>query len=196
MGTTVSRMPAVRPLSNPRDTTVNGNNVVPSDRPYYDGAARNTSGSWQQQTGATSQDAMFSPERRTIAQPLFGMQTGPNSQAPLSPEAHTQRDQQAAVVTAAALAHQQEQRGVSQLQSAVSAATGGVLSRPGLLSPSGGTTTPLPGQGLSGANSLIAQGIVNGGIEKRGPVEFNHAISYVNKIKVSQQTLHHSLYAY
>jgi paired amphipathic helix protein Sin3a len=25
------------------------------------------------------------------------------------------------------------------------------------------------------------------GLEKRGPVEFNHAISYVNKIKVREQ---------
>jgi paired amphipathic helix protein Sin3a len=33
-------------------------------------------------------------------------------------------------------------------------------------------------------NAGVQQVMTNGGLEKRGPVEFNHAISYVNKIKV------------
>ncbi|KAH4076899.1 hypothetical protein HBH70_137010 [Parastagonospora nodorum] len=77
---------------------------------------------------------------------------------------------------AATIAHQQEQRGVSQLQNAVSAATGRSI-----LSPSMENATPALGQVLNG----VAPGAQLGGVgaEKRGPVEFNHAISYVNKIK-------------
>ena len=68
----------------------------------------------------------------------------------------------------AAAAHQQQQRGVNQLTNAV--ATLGV--------PRGNALTPVPGQtGMNGAGGQQ-------GMEKRGPVEFNHAISYVNKIKV------------
>lgn len=67
---------------------------------------------------------------------------------------------------AAAAAHQQQQRGVSQLTSAVAT----------LGHPPRNTQTPTPGQ--SSMN-----GGAQPGLEKRGPVEFNHAISYVNKIK-------------
>jgi paired amphipathic helix protein Sin3a len=74
--------------------------------------------------------------------------------------------------------HQQEQRGVSSLQNAVSAATSGGL-RAGI-SP---RATPLPGQQDPGAMVDGQQG--HAGMEKRPVVEFNHAISYVNKIKVS-----------
>lgn len=42
--------------------------------------------------------------------------------------------------------------------------------------------TPTPGAGQGGVNGSAAQ---QANLEKRGPVEFNHAISYVNKIKVS-----------
>ena len=77
------------------------------------------------------------------------------------------------------MAHQQEQRGVSQLQNAVSAATGRSI-----LSPSGDASTPLPGQGMNGVSHAAQPGGVGPAGEKRGPVEFNHAISYVNKIKV------------
>jgi paired amphipathic helix protein Sin3a len=75
--------------------------------------------------------------------------------------------------------HQQERRGVSSLQNAVSAATGGGTLRAGI-SP---RATPLPGQ--QDANALADGQQGPPGMEKRGPVEFNHAISYVNKIKVS-----------
>jgi paired amphipathic helix protein Sin3a len=40
-------------------------------------------------------------------------------------------------------------------------------------------------QSLNGASQAAQSGSVGPGGEKRGPVEFNHAISYVNKIKVS-----------
>ncbi|MBE7181088.1 MAG: hypothetical protein INR71_07755 [Terriglobus roseus] len=73
------------------------------------------------------------------------------SSGPLSPE---MARQQRLAEPNASLMHQQEQRGVSQLQNAASVA------------------------GIPGG--AMPQAI---GIEKRGPVEFNHAISYVNKIK-------------
>jgi paired amphipathic helix protein Sin3a len=70
---------------------------------------------------------------------------------------------------AAAAAHreQQQQRGVSQLTNAVAT----------LGHPPRNTQTPTPGQ-------QSMNGGAQPGLEKRGPVEFNHAISYVNKIKV------------
>lgn len=66
--------------------------------------------------------------------------------------------------------NQQEQRGVTSLQTAANAAQNG-SSRP--LSP--------PPQ-----NAFGQQGAAFGGadLKRGGPVEFNHAISYVNKIKV------------
>ena len=75
------------------------------------------------------------------------------------------REQEAAI-------HQREQRGVSSLQNAVSAATNG--SRAAIASPAPQGTFGQGGGLFPGAGDL-----------KRGPVEFNHAISYVNKIKVS-----------
>lgn len=81
-------------------------------------------------------------------------------------EAARQQEQQAI--------HRQQEHGVNQLQNAVSAAAGGVAMR-AAMSPAPGRGTPLPGQDV----------MVDGhSLEKRGPVEFNHAISYVNKIKV------------
>ncbi|KAI1003503.1 Paired amphipathic helix protein [Podosphaera aphanis] len=65
---------------------------------------------------------------------------------------------------AAAAAHQLQQRGVSQLTNAV-----GLLGQPPR-----NTQTPTPGS---------QAGTGGPATEKRGPVEFNHAISYVNKIK-------------
>ncbi len=68
-----------------------------------------------------------------------------------------------------AIHQQQQQRGVNQLTNA--AAT---LGQP----PRNAQTPTLGGQAnINGAS-------VQPGLEKRGPVEFNHAISYVNKIKV------------
>ena len=89
------------------------------------------------------------------AAPPYGQPPAPHS---------TYEAQQAA----AAAAHQQQQRGVSQLTSAVTA----TLGHPG---PARNAQTPTPG-GMNGGGAQL---------EKRGPVEFNHAISYVNKIKVS-----------
>ena len=87
--------------------------------------------------------------------------------APAYGQAPAQHSTYEAQQAAAAAAHQQQQRGVSQLTSAVTA----TLGHPG---PARNAQTPTPG-GMNGGGVQL---------EKRGPVEFNHAISYVNKIKV------------
>lgn len=74
-------------------------------------------------------------------------------------------------------AMQQEQRNVSQLQNAATAAANGHTRLVG--------SSPPPGQ-------FAAGGLFAGGADAKrgGPVEFNHAISYVNKIKVSHFACH------
>jgi paired amphipathic helix protein Sin3a len=173
MGTMVSTMPQPRPLSPPRSTAVNGNTTAMNENSYYESAQNRQ---WQQQPrqGPEGQEQMFSPNNRNLGQPVFGVQQGQPGTAPVSPEM-TNRLHPDAAASAAAIAHQQEQRGVSQLQNAVSAATGRSI-----LSPSGDNSAPLPGQAMNGASQAALGGV---GAEKRGPVEFNHAISYVNKIK-------------
>lgn len=119
-----------------------------------------------------------------MAQGLFGQQPGQGQHQEQSFEYPTQQEQQAAA-GAAAMAHQQDQRGVSQLQGAASAAA---MGRPSMMQ-----VSPAAGQGhnlnqsmnnLAGVGSGMLQG-TQADLNKRGPVEFNHAISYVNKIKVS-----------
>lgn len=176
MGTTQHTISAPRPLSPPRSAAVNGASVPMNESPYYE-AAQNRH--WQQarNQGPETQEAMFSPNNRNLGLPLFGAQQGPPGAVPLSPE-DANRPHPDVAASAAALAHQAEQRGVSQLQNAVSAAAGRSI-----LSPSGDMSTPLAGQVLNGVGQIAQGGGL--GAEKRGPVEFNHAISYVNKIKVS-----------
>lgn len=182
MGTMVSTMPAPRPLSPPRSSGVNGNTAPQNESTFYEQPAAR---GWTAQSlrdlrppqVPENQEAAFSPNNRNnLGQPLFGPPQGPPVPAPLSPEV-INRPLPEAVAAAATIAHQQEQRGVSQLQNAVSAATTGRA----IMSPNGDVSAALPGQALNG----IAQGAQLGGVgaEKRGPVEFNHAISYVNKIK-------------
>ena len=122
-----------------------------------------TNGTFTPQPGQQSAQMTFSPSGRPLGPAAQGQQP-----QHLSPEA-TRQEQQAM--------HQQQERGLGSLQNAVSAAAGGAGMRAGV-SPRG---TPMPGQQDPGAGGQ------DGGMEKRGPVEFNHAISYVNKIKVSQQ---------
>ena len=98
------------------------------------------------------------------------------------------REDELSAADAAALAHQQEQRGVSQLQNAISAASDSIHGRPTTmqLSPNGGPAGAL-GHTVAGLNGGGMGPLIGAqmNMEKRGPVEFNHAISYVNKIKVS-----------
>ena len=82
------------------------------------------------------------------------------------------------------LVHQQEQRGISHLASAASTNGGQGHLAVTQVSPGGGSGQAF-GQGSSGFNNAALNASNQLGMEKRGPVEFNHAIGYVNKIKVS-----------
>ena len=115
-------------------------------------------GNWQQQPQHTveSPETVFSPPNHP-----GGLVYGQN-------QAHSSYEAQQSA--AAAIYQQQQQRGVNQLTNA--AATLG--------QPPRNTQTPT----LGGQASMNGAG-TQPGLEKRGPVEFNHAISYVNKIKVS-----------
>lgn len=155
-----------------RVTTPMGSSIQPMPRPArshpdHEGGLdgmRPANGTYTPQPGQSG-PIVFSPSGRPIGP------TAPVQQRLSSLEAAHQQEQQQAI-------HQQEQRGVNSLQNAVSAAAGVTALRAGI-SP---RTTPMPGQQDPG---VVAEAHVGPqGMEKRGPVEFNHAISYVNKIKV------------
>lgn len=177
MGTTVSPMGStLRPLSpRPNPGEVNGGGPLLYEASLRGGLA---DGGWHQQ-GAEQVDALLSPSARSQAQSLFAQQLGVN-QARMSPFEAASREQQNISLNAALLAHQQEQRGVSQLQNAASVAAGEPISRQTMAgqSPIQEMTSP------NGNGSGLGPQQAGQAGEKRGPVEFNHAISYVNKIKV------------
>ncbi len=169
---------SLRPLSNPRHLNNDMDGNGPTDGNAHE--VRIANDIWPRQVGSDQMDSMvLSPGSRHRNLPLFGNQLDQN-QGRLTPFDNAgHRNQQSLPVNAALLAHQQEQRGVSQLQNAVSAATGEQVTRSPLVE----ATTPLS-VAVNGAGLASQQGGPPG-LEKRGPVEFNHAISYVNKIKVS-----------
>lgn len=141
MGTTVQSISGGRAL--PDAVVAQGGGYYNPGRP-----------GWQQQQpqhSIESPEGVFSPQAQSGAQ-IY------NPAPPQHPYENT----------AAVTAHQQQQRGVSQLTSAVAT----------LGHPARNAQTPTPG-GQPGMNNGAQPGL-----EKRGPVEFNHAISYVNKIKV------------
>ncbi|KAK5113069.1 hypothetical protein LTR62_003648 [Meristemomyces frigidus] len=145
-------------VTTPMGTTVQS---MPQPRPLsrQDGpdGMRPANGTFTPQPGQNKQ-MMFSPSGR----PIGPVGSGQQHLSPL--DAARQQEQQAM--------HAQEQRGVNSLQNAISAAAGVAALRAGI-SP---RATPLPGQ-------QDGQAQHDASMEKRGPVEFNHAISYVNKIK-------------
>ncbi|KAF2100142.1 hypothetical protein NA57DRAFT_17396, partial [Rhizodiscina lignyota] len=175
MGTITSQLPT-RPQSNPRQVALGANGMASDDRAYYEGGSRNTSGAWQSQAAQGAQDSAYGADRRGASGAGYAGSIAQNTSAPLSPE--VQRAQQIANQDAAMI-HQQEQRGVSQLQNAASVAGSGqgVSSIPGV------SLTSFSEQAVNGLGGILPQGMQAGALEKRGPVEFNHAISYVNKIK-------------
>jgi len=122
---------------------------------------------------------MLSPGSRSQALPLYGHQLGQVQSERLSPFDGSAPQGPATGANVSLLQHQQEQRGVSHLQNAIQAAAGEPMSRQesGMLSPMGESASLVAG---------VQQAQANG--DKRGPVEFNHAISYVNKIKVSSSS--------
>lgn len=169
---TQSLQPRHRPSLESSINSMNYNSsIMGSQQPYYEGPRQD----WRYGQGAPG---AFSPNTHPSGLPSGQPGSQPQN-IETSPEFQAQQDRAAAN---AALVHQQEQRGVSQLQNAVSAATNGVAGKPPMMqmSPEGGPAAMLAQPGgipvLPGAQ---------GDLNKRGPVEFNHAISYVNKIKVS-----------
>ena len=138
----------------------------------------------QQQGGLNSSVDSYSENNRLMGSTVFGQPGQTQSQ---EYEYQNQQEQQASAANAAAIAHQQEQRGVSQLQNAVSAAATASAGRNPLMQISAGngqaSGLAQPMNGLAGLGSGVLQGS-QADLNKRGPVEFNHAISYVNKIKV------------
>lgn len=151
-------------VTTPMGTTVQS---MPQPRPLsrQEGgeSMRRANGTYTPQPGQGNQ-MMMSPGGRNVGPAMHGSHISPMDVA-------RQQEQQAM--------HRQQEHGVNQLQNAVSAATGGATMR-AAMSPAPGRGTPLLGQDV----------MIDGhGMEKRGPVEFNHAISYVNKIKVSEHSI-------
>ncbi|KAI9714226.1 MAG: hypothetical protein M1812_006447 [Candelaria pacifica] len=192
MGSVLQMMPA--PYQPPPELS-NGTNGIngagaASRQDYHDQPSRIGSSVWRQQVEqGASMAEMGSPNGRALAHSVMGQQTvNPaiaNGQIDGSvAQGQSQHDQQAAAANAAAIAHQQEQRGVSQLSNAVSAATNGT--QPGRQAVVQASPSDEQAAALNPVNTAVngAGGTAQvPGLEKRGPVEFNHAISYVNKIK-------------
>ncbi|KAF1812209.1 hypothetical protein P152DRAFT_28189 [Eremomyces bilateralis CBS 781.70] len=162
MGTTVSTMPQPRPAADQRQVSMNGAGPVQNDRQYYD--SRTPGNAWQGPPGSAPENA-YSPNGPPAAAAAFGAPGGANANvAAVDP----QREQQNIAATPA-----QDAR---QLQTTPGT---GAFGRPNVLSPPRAMATPVAAQQMNGL--AMQQGGV--GSERRGPVEFNHAISYVNKIK-------------
>ncbi|KAI2786008.1 hypothetical protein POX_h09773 [Penicillium oxalicum] len=148
---------------------------------YYE----QTRSGWQQQSQQQPQPQQpqahqpggpgsYSPGSRMVGPSALYQQEG---QAP--PQDHHFGYQGQEAQGPSALSHPQDHRGVAQLQGAAASAASG-LGRPPMMPVSGPGSNP-------GMSSLAGVGgMLQGGhpdLNKRGPVEFNHAISYVNKIK-------------
>lgn len=186
MGTTVSSMTNVQ---NHMNGASNGGLLDPngpsSRQGYNEDGYRSLSG-WEQGTQSNNDlEGPFSPLARSAVPPTYGQQ---NTSRQGQGNYYNSRGDELIVADAAVMAHQQEQQGVSQLQNAISATADNIHGRPTpiQLSPGGGPTSVL-GQAVAGLSG-VEIGLQAGpqvGLEKRAPVEFNHAISYVNKIKVS-----------
>jgi paired amphipathic helix protein Sin3a len=158
-------------------------NVPPTSDPharsdfYRDQSRTGWQQSQQQDQQQGSASGSYSPGSRMMAG-MYG-QDGAGSAQDHHYGYPTAQEQQ----VASAMTHQQDHRGVAQLQGAASAASAG-LGRASLLGVSGaGQNASLtqPMNSLAGVGTGMLQGAQD--LNKRGPVEFNHAISYVNKIK-------------
>ena len=177
MGTTVSQMPSVQ---NRVNGVPNGASMIENSRQamYVDSAQTNSE--WPAPQHEEDGLGNVIPNARPGGHPLFAGQANMGSETGTTYGGDDQGE-------AALIAHQQDQRGVSHLSNAVSAvATNGAQGRLPIaqISPGGGQVTTL-GQAAVGLNNGALTSSSQLGLEKRGPVEFNHAIGYVNKIKAS-----------
>lgn len=174
-GTNTLSMPrAGRPLE-PTNDLGPSSSLAQHSRPDYYEQPRS---SWQQNQQQPSQQhapGSYSPGSRMISSMY---QPENQSSAQEQPYGYQNQESQGA----SALSHPQDHRGVAQLQGAASAASG--LGRGSMMPTSGAGQNASITQSASGLAGL--GGMLQGGhpdLNKRGPVEFNHAISYVNKIK-------------
>lgn len=189
MGTTVSQMPSVH---NRLNGSLNGVGVVdnlglaPRQNTYVDGLQTDGEAQARQEYPDGVSENHFASNARLGVPSLFTTQQQPGQGG-----TGYERDE----ADAAAIAHQQEQRGVSHLSHAVSAiATNGVPGRHTLVqrSPTPGQTAPLNQASSTAVGPNFT--LTPPQLEKRGgPVEFNHAIGYVNKIKASVLNCIHRL---
>lgn len=173
MGTTVQQIPAKRDHGD--------NSHLSANAPFFN---NHRPGNWQQQQPQQQQQAQAPvppPQSQQQTQPqhsiespeatfsapvsngpgIFGQGPGPGQTAPFDGPGSAQ-----------------QQRGASQLPQNNSTTPNAPGTRNAL--------TPTPG-GQSGTNGSAQN---SASMEKRGPVEFNHAISYVNKIKVREKKNH------
>lgn len=159
MGTTVQRLD-----QNGHDHRLNGS-VHENGRQFYDGPAN---GEW----GPQRQDIEPASERPFPRGAVSHMTMDDRLQ-----------QEQADRGLVSDLVHQQEQRGINHLASAASTNGGQGHLVAAHVSPDGGQGQSF-GQAGAGLNNAALNAGSQLGMEKRGPVEFNHAIGYVNKIKV------------
>ncbi|KAJ5085270.1 hypothetical protein N7532_010041 [Penicillium argentinense] len=174
-GTNTLSMPRA---GRPFETTTNDIGPSSGPRPDYYEQSRPGWQQTQQQQGQQGHPGSYSPGSRMMGPSLYQQQEsqGPGQEHHYGYQSQEQQG-------AAALSHQQDHRGVAQLQGAASAASAG-LGRPGMMAASGaGQNASLtqPMNSLAGVGGMLQGGHAD--LNKRGPVEFNHAISYVNKIK-------------
>ncbi|KAJ5218119.1 uncharacterized protein N7498_000218 [Penicillium cinerascens] len=177
-GTNTLSMPrAGRPFETITETTAPSGGLGPHGRTdYYDQSRPGWQQGQQQQGQQHGAPGSYSPGSRMMGPGMYQQE----GQGPAQDPHYGYQSQEAQ--GASALSHQQDHRGVAQLQGAASAASG--MGRPGMMQVSGagqaaGMTQPL--NGLAGVGGMLQSGHAD--LNKRGPVEFNHAISYVNKIK-------------
>lgn len=187
MGTTVSQMPSApsRFMGPGIAPGLENGLSVARQGPYAETPA-NSDWPLLHQEGVEAGDNPFLPNGMVGVHPHYnGQRVGA-----LDGTAVYDREEQ---IAAAEAAHRQEQRGVSNLSHVASAiVTNGTRNHLPMteVSPNGGQVTGL-GQGglaMNSSGSILGSGNQTG-LEKRGPVEFNHAIGYVNKIKVCSPTV-------
>ena len=183
MGTTVSEMPSAQNrltdgVNGTHVVDATGGSVIPGN--FQENLPRSSEWTQQSQDDADIVPGnRFGPSGRQGPVSLF-LPTGV-----IQNETPYDRDDQH-VMAGVGTAHEQEQRGVSHLSNAVSAVATSGASRQMVPqgSPSGSQANGLSQMTMGLSNMSSTTNVGNQlNLEKRGPVEFNHAIGYVNKIK-------------
>lgn len=178
-GTNTLSMPrAGRPLEATSDLGPSGG-LGPHGRPdYYDQSRPGWQQTQPQQSQQHGAPGSYSPGSRIMGPGMYQQE----GQGPAQDHHYGYQGQEPQ--GASAMSHQQDHRGVAQLQGAASAASGMGRSAMQQLSGAGpNASLNQPMNSLAGVGGMLQGGHAD--LNKRGPVEFNHAISYVNKIKVS-----------